>query len=280
MRNLKFNFLTVAFLLPAFLFTLQAQKSVELKYSVKNGDQYQYTIDLDQDIIFEANGQQMALDQLMTMKMLMNVKETTSDSIFLENQFKSAKMSQGIFGMTVTYDSEEPSSAQNPMAVKIGEEFAKMIDKMFYITMDHKGNVGTMNLTNLTNNDDIANNMNSGAQFAVYPEGKVSVGDSWETDIFASDNSDMKFHAKYTLMKVSGKQATIDIDGTITPNTMEDVDLKMSGTQKGEMVVDVKTGWLIESVINQDIELDIEQNGQRFPATITGSIKTVSTKTK
>ena len=44
------------------------------------------------------------------------------------------------------------------------------------------------------------------------------------------------------------------------------------------MIVDVKSGWLIESTVDQDIELDVEQNGQRFPATISGSIKTVSAK--
>jgi hypothetical protein len=120
--------------------------------------------------------------------------------------------------------------------------------------------------------------MNSGAQFAAYPDGKVSVGDTWDADIYANENSDMKFHAKYTLLKVSGKQATIGIDGTITANADEDIDLKMNGTQKGEMVVDVKTGWLIESTINQDIELDVEQNGQKFPATISGTIVTSSSK--
>ncbi len=278
MKNLKLQFIVLAFLLPGFLLTIQAQKSVELKYNVSSGDQYQYTIDIDQDIVFEANGQQMALDQVMTMKLLMNVKEVTSDSIHLENQLKSVKMTQGIFGMTITYDSEDPATTQNPMAAKVGEEFAKLIDKMFYMTMDHKGNMGNMDLSNLTDNDDIANNMNSGAQFAAYPDGKISVGESWEKDIYASDKSNMKFHAKYTLLKVSGKQATIGIDGTISGNTVENMDLKMNGTQKGEMLIDMKTGWLIESNISQDIELDIEQNGQKFPATISGTIVTKSSK--
>jgi hypothetical protein len=278
MRNFKLKLLTVAVLLPGFLFTIQAQKSVDLKYNVKNGDQYDYVMDLDQDIIFEANGQQMALDQIMTMKLLMSVNNIPSDSLKINSMVKSVKMTQGIFGMTITYDSDDPASVQNPMAAKVGEEFARMIDKPFYITMDHKGNIGNMDLKGITDNDEVANNLNSGAQFAAYPDAKVSVGDTWEKEIYANESSDKKFHAKYTLLKLSGKQATIDIDGTITANSTDEMDLKMNGSLKGEMVVDVKTGWLIESKINQELELDIEQNGQKFPATISGSIVTTSVK--
>jgi hypothetical protein len=54
--------------------------------------------------------------------------------------------------------------------------------------------------------------------------------------------------------------------------------MKMNGTMTGEMRVDVNTGWLIESVLNQEIELDIEQNGQKFPATISGTVTTTSEK--
>ncbi len=77
---------------------------------------------------------------------------------------------------------------------------------------------------------------------------------------------------------MTGKTATIQFDGTISANTMQDMDMKMDGTQKGEMIVDVNTGWLIESSVDQEIELDIDQNGQKFPATISGTIKTVSAK--
>jgi hypothetical protein len=258
--------------------SFQAQKNVELAYDVNSGDQYQTILDIDQDIVFEANGQQMALDQLMTIKMDMNVKEVTGDSIKLENQFTAVKMTQGIFGMTVTYDSDDPSTMQNPMAAKVGEEMGKLINKSFFMTMDEKGNLGDMNLGNLTDNDDIANNMTSGAQFVAYPDGKVSVGESWEKEINVSENSDMRFRAVYTLLKVSGKQATIKIDGTITANTVADQNLRLNGTQKGEIVVDTRTGWFIESTIDQEIELDIEQNGQKYPANISGTIISTSTK--
>jgi len=135
-----------------------------------------------------------------------------------------------------------------------------------------------MDLSNVSENDDLANNINSGSQFAIYPKGKIKVGETWEEDIKPVETSDMQFHAKYTLLKVTGKQATIGVDGIISANKLNDAELKMEGTMKGEMIVDVKTGWLIESNMDQEIEMDIEQAGQKMPATISGTIKTTSVK--
>jgi hypothetical protein len=278
MKHLKIKLLLVAFLLPGMMLYMQAQKSVELSYNVSSGDRYTMTMEMDQDIVFEANGQQMALEQLINFKIGSTVNELTADSIKIQHSLDAVSMTQGIFGMTVTYDSEDPATLQNPMAAKVGEQFTSILGQPFFMNMDMKGNVGSVDMRNVTDNDDIADNLNSGGQFVAYPEGKVKVGESWEKDIFASEESNMKFNAVYTLLKVSGKQATIGMEATITANPNDDSDLNLSGTQKGEMIVDVKTGWLIESNTSQELELDIEQNGQRFPATISGTIKTVCAK--
>jgi hypothetical protein len=275
MMNLKMKLFLAAFLLPGMLICVHAQKSVDLRYNVSSGDRYTMTMEIDQDIVFEANGQQMALDQMINFKLLSEVSEATADSIKLKHQLNAVKMTQGIFGMTVTYDSEDPATLQNPMAAKVGEQFTAIIGQSFFMNMDKKGNVGSMDMRNVTDNDDFADNLNSGGQFVAFPDGKVKVGESWEKDIFASDESNMKFNAVYTLLKVTGKEATIGLEATIKANPNDDSDLNLSGTQTGEMIVDLKTGWLIESTTSQDLELEVEQNGQKYPATISGTIKTV-----
>jgi hypothetical protein len=176
------------------------------------------------------------------------------------------------------YDSDDPAAAQNPMAAQLNEAFGSMIGKSFLEVMDNRGNVIRVDMKNLTGNEKFANNLSSGAQFGNYPDHKVSVGESWEKDITPLEGSDMKVHAKYTLEKVSGKKATIHFDGTLSANTVQDVDMKLDGTQSGEMIIDISTGWLIESTVDQDLKLDLDQNGQKFPATINGTIKTISTK--
>ena len=66
-------------LIPGLLMNLFAQKSVELKYDVNQGDKYEYKLHIDQDIVFDAGGQTMALDQLMDFRMTSNIDERSGE---------------------------------------------------------------------------------------------------------------------------------------------------------------------------------------------------------
>ena len=68
------------------------------------------------------------------------------------------------------------------------------------------------------------------------------------------------------------------MEGTIAANSVDDQEVNLQGTQSGEMIVDTKTGWLIKSSIDQELTLDIEQGGQKFPATISGTTTSTSAK--
>ncbi|NOX86577.1 MAG: hypothetical protein GXO86_11555 [Chlorobi bacterium] len=277
MNFLKMNLtLAVVFLFSSL--SVFSQKSIDLKYDVSTGDQYDYHIVTDQDITFDANGQTMALNQNIEFKLISTVAEVSRDSMEIESKIKKIKMVQSIFGMQLVYDSDDPATAQNPMVAKIAETMGAMVDKSYYVVMDKKGNMLKVNMSELVENDNLSNNLSSGMQFGTYPDHKVKIGDSWETEISPLKTSDMKVKVKYTLLKVSGKKATLGIDGTITANTVEDIDMKMDGTQKGEMIVNTETGWLIESKIDQEIRMDIEQNGVKVPATISGTTTTTSVK--
>lgn len=264
-------------LIPGLLMNLFAQKSVELKYDVNQGDKYEYKLHIDQDIVFDAGGQTMALDQLMDFRMTSNIDERNGEEFIISTSIDAIKMTQSIFGMQITYDSEDPNTMQNPMAAKIGEEMNHIIGSDYTMTMDDKGHVTNVDASDVSN-DELINNISSGSNFAIYKEGTVSVGESWEGDVEPLENSDMKVQMIYTLLKVSGKEATLGLNGNISSNKIDDQEMRMEGTMKGEMRVDINSGWLIESVLNQEIELDIEQNGQKFPASISGTITTTSVK--
>lgn len=277
MNNFKLIW-TLGVVLLLSSFAVFSQKSVDLKYHVSQGDQYSYAITMDQDITFETNGQTMTLNQNIIFEQQSVVMAVTSDSIDIQSTLKRVKMVQSIFGMQVTYDSDDSTTLQNPMAAKIAETLGGMIGKSYTMIIDTRGNILRTDLSNMVQNDDLSNNISSGTQFGSYPDHKVKVGDSWEKELSPVKTSDMKVKIKYTLLKVSGKQATLRIDGTITANTLQDMDMKLNGTQKGEMIVDIKTGWLIESKIDQEIKMNIEQNGMKIPATISGTITAKSKK--
>ena len=279
MNNQKLiSLLAVVLLIPGFFIGAFAQKSVDLKYKLNKGDIFSYNMNTDMDVVFETNGMTMALDNIILFETTANILFASDDSVTIDTQVKRIQSTQKMFGMEVKYDSDDPASAQNPMAAQIAAAFGAVIGKSYAVVMDVKGNILRTDMSQMTEDSDFADNLNSGTQYALYPDHKVRIGDTWEQDIKPLEASDMKVYAKYTLLKLSGSEAVLGFDGTISANSINEQDIKMNGTQKGEMRVDVKTGWVIESKIDQDIEMDIDQGGQKFPATVTGTITIVSNK--
>ncbi|MFK5855026.1 MAG: DUF6263 family protein, partial [Bacteroidota bacterium] len=185
-----------------------AQKSVELKYDLKKGDNYSFVTDVDLDMSFEAMGTTMTMVSVLNIEMTSAINKVESNKIFMDFIIDRIKMNQKIFGMEINYDSDDSSTYNSGMGAKVGEEMNKVIGESIVMSMDNHGNIIDMDISGITSSD-ITNNLSSGNTFAVYPEGKVKVGDSWETDIEPLEDSEMKVHVKYTLLKISRKQATI-----------------------------------------------------------------------
>ncbi len=277
MTNLKkMAMVTAILMLPLFLTSVFAQKKINLSYQLELGQKFDIVTEIDQDIVFEANGQPMTLDQKMTFKSSSFIEKVEEDSITINTTIDAVRMEQSIFGMEILYDSEDESTMKDPMAAEVGKAMSKILGASMATIVDSKGNVHKYDLGGLADNSEMANNLTTGNSYVVFPEGKISVGDSWEADITPMKNSDMKSHTKYTLMKITKKTVVIEVLSTITANNFEDEDMKMQGEITGEMIVDRKTGWTIQSDMDMETELELDQNGMKFPATISGTINVVS----
>jgi len=273
MNEFKKVALIAALLLLPFLITnVNAQKKVKLSYNLQTGNSYVSTIDLDQDIIFEANGQPMTLDQRIVFRTTSTIASHNNDSTTISTSIDAIRMEQSIFGMEIIYDSEDTSTLANPMAVEVGKAMEKVLGASMATVIDKNGNILHYDLGSLGENTDMGNNLSSGNSYIVFSGEKVAVGDTWEADITPMKNSDMKSHSKYTLNKISKKTVVIGVVSIITSNTMEGEDMKMDGTISGEMIIDRKSGWTLKSEMDMETELELEQNGMKFPATISGTI--------
>lgn len=273
----KINLTNVSILM-FFMFNLAfGQKSIELKYNLQENDQYQYTTETKQNITMEADGMEMDMEMGIDMFLIYTIGSQTNENISIDGKINRIKMSQSIFGMNVDYDSDQPNS-NNPMLSELDEEFQKILEKPFNIAIDYFGNIKNLDLSNIAENNELANSFNSGTSFAIYPKNKINIGDSWNEDIVPSPKSDMKYTVKYTLVKIENTQAKINFEGVITANKVNDVDLNLSGTVNGEMLVDTTSGWLIESLLTQNLKMDIQQGDIIIPATSVGTIKSTSTK--
>lgn len=275
----KVAIVTALLMLPIFISSTFAQKKVNLSYKLQQGQLFNIESVIDQDIVFEANGQPMTLDQTITTKSISKVEDVSAGNISISTTLSSMIMAQSIFGMDIVYNSED-SVQTNPMAEKIGEALKKLIGASYQTIIDNKGNVKSYDLGEFGENEDMTNNISSGNTYVVFPEGKIAVGSTWEADIKPMETSDMKVRSKYTLIKASKKSATIGVESAITANNVGDEDMKMNGSIIGEITVNPKTGWTTSSNMDMEVELEIDQNGMKFPATISGTIEVESSKMK
>jgi hypothetical protein len=278
LRN-KISIVLFATFMMANLSSVLAQKSVDLEYNVNEGDKYNFVTNIDMDMSFEAMGSAMTMQSVMIVEMTSVVSKVENNEINQDLFFDRIAMNQKVMGMEINYDSDDSSTYNSGMGAQIGIEMNKIIGKSVSMIIDNKGNIIDLNVSDVTSSD-ITNNITSGNTFAVYPEGEVKVGDSWDADIEPLEDSEMKIHVKYTLLKASRKQATIGIEGTITANVVEGQELNMDGTTSGEMIVDVKSGMLISSTIDTEMAMDIEQGELKFPAVMMSTSETHVEKVK
>lgn len=270
--------ITFFFLLVSFSITnASAQKKYELRYNLKTNDKYAFVTEVVQDISFDANGQTMTLDQEMSFTMESTVTDVKDNEITQDIKFQKMAMNQSIFGMEIIYDSEDESTWEG-MGAQVAAELNKIIGKSINYVMDDKGKVIDMDVSAINDNSDITNNLQSGNTYAMYPEDKVSVGDTWEAENTPLKNSDMSVHFVYTLVKASNKKATITFKGDISANELAEMPMKIEGTISGQMEVDVKTGMAIETTTDTEMDMEMEKDGMKIPASISTTSTTQATK--
>ncbi len=233
---------------------------------------------MSQEIDMEVQGQSMVINQDMNFEFNYSISDVTADSFNLHTTINAIKMDQTVMGMEIKYDSKDTSTYNNAtVGTKISDQMNRLIGQEIISTTSVNGNVGTLDLGNLDTDNEVAKNMKSSFSQAVYPDHKVKVGESWENDITTSGIAEMSMHITYTLTKATRKQAFIDVKGTIDS---PDAATKLKGTISGEMIVDRKTGWVVHSTFDQDFEMQMEQQGMSFPATISGTYEIDSQKVK
>ena len=264
-------------LLPGFVLTSYAQKSIQLKYNLKKGDKYASSMKMDQDIDMNVQDQSMTISQNMNFDFSYFVKDVKADSFDLSTTIDAISMKQTVMGMEIVYDSKDTSTYNNPVVgTKVSAEMNKLIGVAITSTMSKNGNVGSVDLGSIATNQ-VAGNIKSSFSQAVYPDHKIKVGESWTNDITTKGLAEMNMHMTYTLNKITRKQAEIGVKGTIDS---PDASAKLKGTITGNMTVNRKTGWVIHSTFDQDFNMQMKQNGMSFPASISGSYEINSKKEK
>ncbi|MGV3761888.1 DUF6263 family protein [Parapedobacter sp.] len=267
--------------------------SVKLKFNLNPGDKYLFSSVVKQEIVQEAMGQRIITTQDITTEYIYTIKARQNGITQIDVMMSAMKMDTDVGGMQrITFDSSNPEEGTNELKV-----MANVIGKSFQLHVNEDGSVhkvegfadifGDMEgpqadiLKQSFGDSSLVQSMNQITN--IYPDKAVSVGDTWVKTFSGPIANLMQSEAtsNFTLSGIEGDMAILEVAGQLTFSKftgeggnpmLQSADFNMSGTQKGTMEMDIKSGLPMLSKLKQDITGSVDMQGMKIPMTIASDI--------
>lgn len=249
-----------------------ASKEIDLSYKLQKGKKYNLDINNRQTIAMNMMGQSMNLNQNIVINQSVvideidEIKNTTLKLTYNRIQFK-----QNAMGMEVQWDSDKPDPTDF-MAKQIAGTLGKAIGTTITAIIDSKGNPISNNKTEVINQNSNISGFESG-MMVVYSDKKVKEGDTWQMSLKPDPQSDYTISSEYKLDEIKGKTALISFSGVINGSQIMGEKATIKGVIKGKAHVEIATGWTIWASINQDLEMEMMQDGAAIPMKMSSFIE-------
>lgn len=276
MKILSSFLLFMAFTSPAFAQVAEtgdAEPKVDLHLNLQAGEQYLYSVGINQQIVQEVMGQSITIDQRMNTDYAYKILSNDGNLIKIEVAYKRIQMDFDLPQNKFEYNSEIPGMGN--LAALDG-----LIDKPFVIFMTPQGSAKKVEgytevIDGLELTDEIKGMLSDSSllqslDMNIYAGRPVGMGESWNTSktmnispiVLTSDLT-------YTLEGSSEDLAWINVDGEVSAVSKEaEYDLELSGKQEGTIETDIKTGMVSSGRIDMDIEAKLIAQGFEIPMTM------------
>ncbi len=267
-----------------------ATTSKMLKFNFEPGKSYVY--DMISDFDQEVGGQKQQFS--MTAQYGLDVKNSSNGVTEIATTFNAIKLTMQVMGMTVEADTEKPMKADSTGEMNP----ANMMNKMFHaikgqtfnMKVDAEGKVlevtgmeemATKMIESMGMGEEFSSTLRQTFQqqfndarmkeqferaFFIFPGKEVKVGESWVKEHSMPGQDQGSFKTTYTVESIEGDIVNLDVNSVFGG---EEKSGKMTGTQKGDMSVDARTGLIMDSDL--DMNITAEEEGQKF--NMVGKIK-------
>jgi hypothetical protein len=270
---MKKNFLNSLLITLLFLFSFQAfsSKEIDLSYKLEKGKKYELEINNRQTISMNMMGQSMNLTQNIIINQEIHVADKIEESYTLALNYKRIRFNQNAMGMEIDWDSDNPAT-EDPISQQVAASLGKTIGTTVTAVIDFRGQPLSNNRSEVISEASNVSGFESGMMI-VYAGKKVSIGETWQVSLKPDPNSDFVITSDYTLDEIKGKIAHISFTGTITGTQLMGEKAEISGTLSGKTQVETATGWIVSASINQNMEMEMEQQGTTIPMTMNSFIE-------
>ncbi len=286
MRKLSFLLLAITVLITiATIHSCKNSKTSEgvlLKFDPEKGKTYDYEIawEMDQQMMEQHHKINIASGYTL------DVIDDKDNIKTVRTVYKNFKMYMNIMGMEINVDTDKPSEPvsqaelkANPLGMmdrifagikekefimKVNEEgkvlevsgFEKIINSM----IDSMGVEGDAKMQVQASLQDQFNEQAIKDQFAqvfsIFPNKEIKVGDKWEKSLQVGGRMPAKYMTTYTVKETEGDHVSLSAQTNIGSDNSESdsYQMEIKGTQNGSLLVDSKTGLVINAEFDQDME--------------------------
>ena len=258
-----------------------AKERLTLQLNLDQGSTYAMRVTTEQKMSQTVQGQQFAMDQTTMMEYVYDVTEVDEmgNTTIKMTYDKIGFTQDGPMGRTEYRSWEDTGTV--PMTAKA---FAVMAGKNVTMELSRRGHVthisGTESIIDamlkefdLSIDDEMKKELEENLKrqfgeeafketmnemFAVYPDRPVGIGDTWQAKAVVQMGFPMAIHNTWRLKGIKDGKVYVEVNSKIEPNTetsVKQMGMEMtydvSGNQKGSLVLDESTGWLIEADLKQ-----------------------------
>ncbi len=245
------------------LASISVNAQINLKFNLKNGVKYKYTIDVKQKSqMFGEATQNNVMGEYF-----FKVSDAPKGNKKVSVTYDQMKVELVNKSQTIQYDTKEPNdtSILSSYQKLIGKGYDLIVSPIGEIVKVENINEAITKLTNVTIDEaSIAETMKNAFDF--YTNKTLNEGDSWNKTSTLTILKRMKLNvdATYTLKQVKDNVALIEYSAKINASEgatfKQGVEVKLGGTQKGMIQVEVTTGLIIRKTINQELKGSMKVN--------------------
>ncbi len=273
-----------------------------LKFNFEKGKGYDYEMIMNMDQ--EVMGQTVKMD--MSAYYSMNVLEDNGNEKTISITYDRFKIGMNMAGMNMDVDTDKPlpesgadDNKKDPMKM-VNRLFGAIKGQQFTMKVNAEGKVmeitGVKEMANsifdsmgLNEGDDAEmkqkmteafgkqfNDADIKSQFErvlyIFPNKEVKVGDSWKKTTRGVAQMPGTYNSTYTVKEIEGDMVTLDEKSTITSAMEEkDVKMEMDGTVEGTMVVDSRSGLVVNA--DQKVKIKAKAQGMSFEIKAVSKVK-------
>ncbi len=262
--------------------TKSGTASKMLKFGFEKGKGYDYEMIINTDQ--QVEGQTIPLD--MTSYYSMDVTEDDGDTKTIATTFERFKTSTSIMGFNLEIDTDKPlpdlgmSEVKDALkmvngllgAVK-GRKFSMRVNSEGKVTevfgfkemataiadsfhLSEKDRTQMITVFNEQFSDDKVKSQFERFLY-IFPNKEVKVGDSWQKTSSGAGPMPGAYNSTYAVKEIEGDMVTLEEKTKISSNK---ADLKVEGEIEGELVVDSKTGLVVNA--DQDMSMTTTHEGK------------------